>query len=58
MKGKMSTDLGNISVDTEAIAEVAGTEAMECFGVVGHGHLFRKGRTCEASQEERASHTV
>jgi uncharacterized alkaline shock family protein YloU len=35
MKGKMSTDLGNISVDTEAIAEVAGTEAMECFGVVG-----------------------
>ena len=35
MKGRMSTDLGNISVDTEAIAEVAGTEAMECFGVVG-----------------------
>ncbi|MBO6146904.1 MAG: Asp23/Gls24 family envelope stress response protein [Lachnospiraceae bacterium] len=35
MKGKMSTDLGNISVDTEAIAEVAGIEAMECFGVVG-----------------------
>jgi uncharacterized alkaline shock family protein YloU len=35
MKGRMSTDLGSISVDTEAIAEVAGTEAMECFGVVG-----------------------
>lgn len=35
MKGRISTDLGNISVDTEAIAEVAGTEAMECFGVVG-----------------------
>ena len=35
MKGKMNTDLGSISVDTEAIAEVAGTEAMECFGIVG-----------------------
>ena len=35
MKARMSTDLGNISVDTEAIAQLAGTEAMECVGVVG-----------------------
>lgn len=31
----MSTDLGNISIDTETIAQYAGTEAMECFGIVG-----------------------
>ncbi len=35
MKGRMSTDLGNISIDTETIAQYAGTEAMECFGIVG-----------------------
>ncbi len=35
MRARMSTDLGNISIDTEAIAQLAGTEAMECFGVVG-----------------------
>lgn len=35
MRARMSTDLGNISIDTEAIAQIAGTEAMECFGVVG-----------------------
>ncbi len=35
MKGRMNTDLGNIVIDTEAIAQYAGTEAMECFGIVG-----------------------
>ncbi len=35
MKGRMSTELGNIMIDTEAIAQYAGTEAMECFGIVG-----------------------
>ncbi|MCR4744838.1 MAG: Asp23/Gls24 family envelope stress response protein [Lachnospiraceae bacterium] len=35
MKGKMSTELGSIVIDTEAIAQYAGSEAMECFGIVG-----------------------
>ncbi|MBO6113417.1 MAG: Asp23/Gls24 family envelope stress response protein [Lachnospiraceae bacterium] len=35
MKGRMSTDLGSISIDAETIAQYAGTEAMECFGIVG-----------------------
>ena len=35
MKGHMNTDLGNIVIDSEAIAQYAGTEAMECFGIVG-----------------------
>ena len=35
MKGHMNTDLGSIVIDTETIAQYAGTEAMECFGVVG-----------------------
>ena len=29
------TSMGNISIDNEAIAQYAGSVAMECFGVVG-----------------------
>ncbi|MBQ9504156.1 MAG: Asp23/Gls24 family envelope stress response protein [Lachnospiraceae bacterium] len=35
MKGQVNTQLGRIVVDNEAIAQYAGTEAMECFGIVG-----------------------
>ncbi len=35
MKGRMSTELGNIVIDTDAIAQYAGNEATECFGIVG-----------------------
>ena len=35
MKGTMSTDLGVITVDQDVIAKYAGTEAVECFGIVG-----------------------
>ncbi len=35
MKGRMTTELGTILIDTEAIAQYAGSEAMECFGIVG-----------------------
>lgn len=35
MKGKISTNLGDISVGTNVIAKYAGTTAVECFGIVG-----------------------
>ena len=31
----MSTDLGNIRVDSDVIAKYAGSVAVECFGIVG-----------------------
>lgn len=31
----INTSMGNISIDSEAIAQYAGSVAMECFGVVG-----------------------
>lgn len=31
----INTSMGNISIDNEAIAQYAGSVAMECFGVVG-----------------------
>ena len=39
MKSIMNTHLGNISIDSEVIANYAGTVANECFGVVGMGNV-------------------
>ncbi len=35
MKGSMNTHMGNIVIDTEVIAQYAGSVATECFGIVG-----------------------
>ena len=35
MKGKKSTDFGNIIIDNIVIAKYAGLAAVECFGIVG-----------------------
>lgn len=42
MKGRMSTHLGNIVIDPEVIAQYAGSEAMECFGIVGMAAVSMK----------------
>ena len=35
MKSIMNTHLGNIEIDSEVIANYAGSVAVECFGIVG-----------------------
>ena len=35
MKGRISTDMGSVLIDADAIAQYAGNEATECFGIVG-----------------------
>ena len=35
MKGRIITDIGQVSVDADVIAKYAGMAAVECFGVVG-----------------------
>lgn len=35
MKGKISTDRGDVVIDAGVIAKYAGTTACECFGIVG-----------------------
>ena len=42
MKGRMSTNLGDIVIDPEVIAQYAGSEAMECFGIVGMAAVSMK----------------
>lgn len=38
----MDTHLGNISIDHDAIAQYAGSVAMECFGIVGMASMSVK----------------
>lgn len=42
MKGRFNTELGNISIDNEAIAQYAGNKATECFGIVGMAAISMK----------------
>ena len=35
MKGKISTEFGEVLIDEAVIAKYAGTTAVECFGIVG-----------------------
>ena len=35
MKGLMNTQLGAVVIDSEVIAQYAGSVAIECFGIVG-----------------------
>ena len=58
MKARMSTDLGNISVVTVAIGQVAGTEAMECFGVVGMATYSVKDGIVRILKIESLSHGI
>lgn len=42
MKGSMSTHMGSIVIDSEVIAQYAGTVATECFGIVGMAGVSMK----------------
>lgn len=35
MVGKMGNELGNITIENEVLAKVAGLSAVECYGIVG-----------------------
>lgn len=35
MKGNMTSENGNISIDSEVVAQYAGHAALDCFGIVG-----------------------
>ncbi|MCT4598706.1 MAG: Asp23/Gls24 family envelope stress response protein [Vallitalea sp.] len=39
MAGRMGTNIGEITIDNEVIAKVAGLTAIECYGIVGMASL-------------------
>ena len=42
MRGRMSTQLGEVTIDLSVIAKYAGTLAVECFGIVGMAYVSMK----------------
>jgi uncharacterized alkaline shock family protein YloU len=42
MKGRIDSQLGSISIDSEVIAKYAGSTAVECFGIVGMAAVSMK----------------
>ena len=55
MKSTMNTHLGNISIDSEVIANYAGTVANECFGVVGMANVNVKDGLVKLLKQESLS---
>lgn len=58
MKGRMSTEIGEIVVDNEVLAQYAGSAAVECFGVVGMASVNMKDGLVKLLRRESISHGV
>ena len=58
MKGRMSTDMGKIVIDTEVIAKYAGSSAVECFGIVGMASVYVKDGLWNLLKSDNINHGV
>ncbi|HBA97032.1 MAG TPA: Asp23/Gls24 family envelope stress response protein [Lachnospiraceae bacterium] len=58
MKGKMSTNMGNIVIDRDVLAKYAGTATMECIGIVGMASVNVKDGVAKLLKKENAGRGV
>ena len=58
MKGNINTKIENVSIDTEVIAQYAGTVAMECFGIVGMAAVNVKDGIVKLLKKESITHGI
>ncbi len=58
MKGRMSTNKGDILIDADVLAQYAGSAAVECFGVVGMASINMKDGLVKLLKRESVSHGV
>jgi len=58
MKGRMDTNLGQISVDEDVLAKYAGSAAVECFGVVGMASVSMKDGFAKILKKDNLRHGV
>lgn len=58
MKSHMNTQVGNIVIDTEVIAQYAGTVAVECFGIVGMAAVSVKDGLVKLLKKESITHGI
>jgi len=58
MKGYINTTLANVSIDTDVIAQYAGTVAVECFGIVGMASVNVKDGLVKLLKREYITHGI
>ena len=58
MKGKMSTNLGEVLIDEIVIAKYAGTTAVECFGIVGMAAVNMKDGLVRLLKKDYLNHGI
>ncbi|MBQ8971243.1 MAG: Asp23/Gls24 family envelope stress response protein [Lachnospiraceae bacterium] len=58
MKGKINTPIENVSINTEVIAQYAGTVATECFGIVGMAAVSVKDGFVKLLRKETLTHGI
>ena len=58
MKCRLSNAMGEIIIDTDVIAKLAGTVAMECFGIVGMASVNMKDGFVKLLQKDHLTHGI
>lgn len=58
MKGKMSTDMGDIVIDRDVLAKYAGTATTDCIGIVGMAAVNMKDGVTKLLKKENAARGV
>ncbi|NLP35298.1 MAG: Asp23/Gls24 family envelope stress response protein [Clostridiales bacterium] len=58
MKGRMNTQMGEITIDNDVLAKYAGSSAVECFGVVGMASVNMKDGIVKLLKRDNLSHGV
>ena len=58
MKGYINTNTNNVSIDTDVIAQYAGTVAVECFGIVGMASVNVKDGIVKLLKREYSTHGI
>jgi len=58
MKGYINTNIKNVSIDTEVIAQYAGSVAVECFGIVGMASINVKDGLVKLLKREYITHGI
>ena len=58
MKGRMNTGMGEITINTDAIATYAGSVAVECFGIVGMAAVNMKDGLVKLLKKDSLKHGI
>ena len=58
MKGKMSNEMGDITIDREVLAKYAGSAATECFGIVGMAAVNMKDGLVKLLKRDYLTHGI